>query len=582
MDPGDAEDVQIYDRDATFADESLRLRNGSNSPENDDRQEKLQYSAWSAGKDYHKIKWKRLSKNYNDQYLDIFRQNQQSVDTEEPLLISQIGSVTWTNLEKQRFFEALDRKGRHDVPAIAAAIGSKSETEVIQLLMNLRHADAHSQKFSRYAKNVTHAEIDAAIEVDEDLDTLLNNAADALNAFQDYYDLSAAKNKHDSIWLVDNRTAAYIRSKCDAREDADPEDDLGVEFTLEKGKNKALGMLKVDTMLELSKSIFMNTTPQSNLDHWVEVAEDDEQPSITVDAVQTYYGLIKSFLQKVLQSAIFFAESRIRSTSTPDYAAARLLKHADIIAALSVLGMPIDSFEHWARYPRRSGVRVVLGVHEKEGSDAEALSLQQIEDALSVRASKGRRRSLSSMVSMSSQDKDAEDEELTSDEYEPETSERTPHVRSEKRPERLSDRDTLRNPASSDDMPNDTTSHDSERSPTSSALSTDSVEDELAEVEETLAHVSRKRRRHMLEEAQDEFLEKLDRSAKAKEAARLRELLGLQDLTMDLKEIHGRRPRTMRRTVDELQDWSDIPYRSSWERKRSARDAFGTSSDEGM
>jgi len=440
--------------------------------------------------------------------------------------------------------------------------------------LQVARSGVHQAMIKANAIHQNLAEIDAAIEIDENLESLLEHAADALAALQSYYDLSAAKNQHDGIWLVDNRTAAYIEGKFDDRNHTDPEGDLEVAFTSTKSKNTALGAFHLDTMLELSKDMFMNIPPHNGRDHWTEVALDDEQPSMTVDAVQTYYNLVKSLVQKVLQTALFLAESRIRSTTTPAYAPARLLKDIDIVAALNVLNMPTDSFEHWATYPRRSGVRVVLGVHEKGGSNAEALSLQQVEDALSVRASRGRRRSLSCMVSTPVQDGGSEEAQPMRVRYGEESIQEMTHGQAGGRQDRWSSVD-MWNSILSDEAPDDLTFEDVGHSPTKSASNTSSDDDEPAEAEENDSHLSRKRRRMTLEEAQDEFLEKLDHSAKVKEAARLRHLLGLPDAEGEMDLEVGTRPKTMRKTVEELQDWSDTPYRSSWERKRSAQEAFG-------
>jgi len=536
-------------------------------------------SAPSTVEHYHKTRWKRLSKNYSDKYLDIFRQSQQTLDVDDSLLASQIGSVTWTPLEKQRFFDALAREGRHGLPAIAAAIGSKSEIEVIKLLLKLKDANIDRQRYSQYSKNISHAEIDSAVEIDEELESLLEEAADALAAFQNYYDLSAEKNKSSGIWLIDSRIAAYIRQKRETMEDNDTEGGPAVKFTSEKGKNDALEMFHIDTMLELGRRIFMNSPPDSDLDHWTEVAEDDEEPSITVDALQYYYNLLKSLVQRVLQSAIFLAKSRIRSSTTYEYAPAAVLKDIDVLAALNTLNLPVDSFERWAGFPRRSGVRIVSGSHQKGGTDTEALSLQQVEDALSIRASRGRRRSLSSTVSTSSLDEDGDNEQAIDRGLGLLPNPEMPHGEGEQL-RRSTSRDTLRDSTPSDGASGGHDFSGVDHSSTDTSSDTGNGDDELAAAEGDNPELSRKRRRLILEEAQDEFLEELDHSAKDKEAARLRYLLGFGDGEERPGEGLGKRPKTWRKTEEDLRDWSDIAYRSSWERKRSAHNAFDSSSDE--
>jgi len=543
------------------------------APNTDNGSQDLQYHAVAAAKDYHKRRWKRLGKHYNDRYLDLFQQGQQTVELGEPLLLSQHGSVLWTPLEKERFFSALARKGRHDVPAMSAAVGSKSEVEVMQFLLMLKDSALDRQQFSRYPKNVSHAEIDSAVEVDDELDAALEKAAKALAALQDYYDLSATEKNDEGIWLVDAATAAYVEHKCDEVEDDGFEDGRVADFTADESKNDALGMFHVGTMLELSRELFMNTAPQANLDHWTEVAEDDEEPSVTLDAIQSYYNLVKSLVQRVLQSAVFLAESRLRST-TNRYAPARALRDTDVVAALSILNMPVDSFEHWVKFPRRSGLRVVLGSHGKAEAATQDLSLEQVEDALSVRASRGRRRSLSSMANMTSQDEFLEDEIVGGNGLESNDTDRQLSQMPEERLPGLSSGDMRQSLSTSDDELIDSSFSD-ENSSSIDTASNNSSDEGVAAAQDTDLVGSRKRRRLMLEQAQDDFLEKLDDSAKIGEAVRLRRVLGFADNEETPEPDLGKRPKTLRSLMEDVQDWSELLYRSEWERKRSAQKAFG-------
>lgn len=86
-------------------------------------------------------KWNRYRQDYNDQYLEVFRQIWES-STGEDLAPNyqptQLGAVYWGSSEKARLYEALDSKGRHDVKAIAQIVRTKSETEVVAYLNVLR------------------------------------------------------------------------------------------------------------------------------------------------------------------------------------------------------------------------------------------------------------------------------------------------------------------------------------------------------------------------------------------------------------------------------------------------------------
>lgn len=497
------------------------------------------------------IRWERLSKDYNEQYLDFFINDRVPEGTDEALNTSQYGSVTWTSDEKDRLFSALATKGRHDLPSLATDIGTKSVIEVKDYLSRLKAAEAEHQMFAPHAKNVSLAEIDAAVEISGEWENKLEQAADALAAFQDKYDLAKARGS-GGLWLIDTATAETIDAENEEREGRQMEGSLDLP---EPGDNldEALRMFQFGTMLELSRSIFMNPADESGHDHWTEYAEEHEEPSLTVDATQVFYNLTKSLVQRILQTSIFLAKSRIRSTTTSDYAPSGILKDIDVVAALNVLNMPVDVWDYWTNYARRSGVCVVLGGHRK--GQNEALTLEQVEMALSVRSSRGRHRSLSSIVSQSSQEPQSDSDGETGIDL------------------------TTHNLSQSIEAEGDQDVAADETYENSSSESTTDVDDDETMEEAGIpaindpsqgqkAYISRKRRRMMVEELQEEFLAKLDHASQVKEEHRLQEILGSGTIKAEPEDDLPRRPRGQRKTEEDLKDWSETAYHSLWERKR--------------
>lgn len=499
-------------------------------------------------------RWARLSRFYNDQYLDFFIKDSRPAAANTTLTISQYGAVMWTDTEKEAFFSALALKGRHNLTELAAIIGTKSVIEIRDYLDRLKTADAEHQMFAPHAKNVSLADMDAAVEVTEACEERLERAADALAAFQEKYDLAKLKGDGD-LWLIETTTAEAIDQENETRERQMENDELPVEaFQSDGVQDNTLCLFHFQTMLELSRALFMNTADGSKHDHWTVCAEDEEEPSLTVDAARMLYNLVKSLTQRVLQTAIFLAHSRISSATTSLYTPTETLKDIDVVAALRVLNLPIDSWDYWTNFPRRSGVDIVLGHHRKGQNNP--LTLEQVESTLSVQSSRGRRSSLSSLVSQSSQ------EGLSG--FEGETGEEV----SDSSPQNFSEEELSRDGSPSDnaDCQNETV--------TSAGEDYSELEDESASGNRDMAsatehQISRKRRRIMMEELQDEYLERLDRSAQLREEVLLQNLFSPDIIKEEPEEDLPRRPRVPRKTEEDLKDWSERVYYSSWEIEQS-------------
>ncbi|KAJ9656740.1 hypothetical protein H2198_004744 [Neophaeococcomyces mojaviensis] len=497
------------------------------------------------GKDYHELRWQRLRKHYSDTYLEIFNATYSEDISNNSLKDSQFGSVKWTGSEKSKFFLALPHRGRHDLPGLAAAVETKSEVEIKDYISRLEKAEKERQMFAKQAKNISPADMEAAHEIGEECETRLENAADALAAFQESYDRASARGRRKEPWLVDTETAEYLDAEVDAAEleqqsGSDTADNLPVSAPQHS-------MFHLTTFLELSRRLFMNMPDDSGYAHWTCLAEDDEEPSMTSDIIDTFYGLVVSLVQRVLQTAIFLSESRIRATAVRGHSPASILKDIDIEAALDVLNMPTDGFDYWIGFVRRSKVRVVVGNNRKGESVRDQLTLRQIEDVLSIRASRGRSRSISSLVSMSSEKSDATEDGETIEQASLAGGSHDEQSENETEDESLSSE-------SSDE--DDVLHNDAEEG--------DGFDRAHAEPEMD-RYINRKRRRLMVEEEQDEYMERLDQANRLREETYLQQALGNPAMKAESPEDLGRHPRMPRKTKEELHNWSDMQYYSWWE-----------------
>lgn len=479
-----------------------------------------------AATDHQESRWHRLKKAYQDQYLELLNETYNVLHEESIFDDTQYGSVLWLSSEKSSFFQALDKKGRHDLPAISQAIGTKSVAEVKDYLCMLQDAQADRQMFASYSKTISHADVDAAIEIGEDCEVDLEVAADALGAFQDNFDRLVAKQTDHDIWLVDSKTSQTIDSATDAEHETGEVVDHGTH----PDEDDVLSFFHLSTFLDLSRKFFMNSSVPGQ--DWRDVAEAGQEPAMTIHVLEDFHDIVVSLVQRILQTAIFLAQSRQRLTATENYVPAATLKATDIETALNILNMSADSWDFWTAYPRRSGVEVVL--------DRKNLALREIEDALSVRGFRGRRRSLSSLISLPSSPVESEAHDLSVE--------------------------------SSDSGSVQESDADSQHS---------LIEDHVSIREAEYTHQrsdehEHKRRRLRSDSVQDEYLEGLDQATRMAEEARIRALMSEHNATTNCASPHTKHLfLSKRKTVDDLRDWAAISYKPSWHQQ--VKDSAGLS-----
>ena len=281
---------------------------------------------------------------------------------------SQIGTSFWTTDEKHRLFAAIQSHGPGDLLAHATAVGTKAEPEIkayiLLLQEGVRELDAKAtQQFG-------HAEFAAAVETKPDLmeaeELLATVIGDRARAAEE------AKEKQrwgEGSWLIDEDAAAAIEERyggLDARttNTSDVEEDqheathsASKEETSNSRPPLSTELLKAATLLQLSRSLFMNSIdPEMNWQTLSKEGESEQRPSIRRTAFDDFYNLVVSLTRRLMQASLFQAMSRLRATSDP-----RLLPHVngfDVAAARDTMGLRAQRPEYWVDAAKRCNVEV--------------------------------------------------------------------------------------------------------------------------------------------------------------------------------------------------------------------------------
>ncbi len=500
-------------------------------------------------------RWNRLRKDYNDQYLELFRESADPDDDKSPdenLEATQLGAGLWHPEEKVKLYNALCRKGAHDLQALASLVGSKSIVEIKAYLDSVREQETDRQRFKSNPRNASHADIAAAIEIGPECEEVLDQAADALLAFQGQYDYVAGQ-RAEGPWLITQDVAAQLDDRTDVAE-AEAEDEMvDQEIAAEDVpiSERAFELFRLSDLLELSERLFMNKG-SDHPDSWHNIAEDGERPSLALDSATSLYDLVVNFLRRLVQSCLFIAQSRIRASTTRNYRARGNVKKEDVLAALDVLGVKRSARSYWVRMARRNGLKIVDDAHRRGVDTSIALAYDKVEESLSQ---SGRSRSISTgpksklEVEASSEDDlkssgDSDSEDDASD---------TSGDNNGQEPE---NQVSLHEELDQDAM------HDSQ-------TEGDTSDSEQQSNPRTLRH----KKVQIPEDEQDEYLERLDQGARQREELRLFSVLATDD-TDETKEEdmegHGARPSALRKSVEDCMSLV-VTYEAEWESRTKRR-----------
>ena len=307
---------------------------------------------------------KRLKYLYKDDYRKLLNgtvaeiASFKSLETDTQLQKSQIGVTLWSSEEKGAFFRALARRGRHDIRGIAADVGTKSESEVY-VYSDVLFKAAADQQIHRIRKSPLDdtSNQEAAFEVQEDCCAALNLAGEALSALQQNEEERAEKQKHKEFALLTPRIARWVE-RCVEVPPGGKEDVIQ--------QIPAAGILNLMNFLALSKRFFMNSVIAE--DNWRSyIGKKIKSPSIMYAAFSDFHTLLVSITQRLVQTSLFFAMSRLRAMSASGhYIPESHVRLQDVLAAINVLGMKTNAKLYWARLARKCKLRVYDNVRHRK------------------------------------------------------------------------------------------------------------------------------------------------------------------------------------------------------------------------
>lgn len=306
---------------------------------------------------------KRLKSLYNDDYRELFNStvtevvSKKSSKTDDLLQGSQIGVTLWSSEEKETFFRALVRRGRHDIRGIANDIGTKSESEVYVYSDILSKAAVDQQMYQIRKILLDTTSLEAALEVQEDCCAALDLAAEALSTLQQDEEERTEKKKYEQLALLTPKIARWVERCIVVPEEGNKEATQQIP---------AARLLILKNFLALSKRFFMNSVIAE--DNWRSYTRGKfKSPSIMYTAFSDFYAVLISITQRLVQSSLFFAMSRLRAMSASGHYRPGLnVRRRDVMAAINVLGMRTDAKRFWATAARRCKLRIYDKVRHRQ------------------------------------------------------------------------------------------------------------------------------------------------------------------------------------------------------------------------
>ena len=364
------------------AEESIKLRTGLGHGEKGPRKRQRSTSADRSNSQTKRVRLKNARLNYRESYLNLFNETVFDLDrfrhgSKNELKPSTIGSSHWTSWEKYTFFTSLARRGRRDFRGISMDIGSKSEPQVFQYVSFLKRSLAEAPERMYDVGLSKDLFFDAAVEISPACTEALERHADSLAILQQHKEEKLEARSHGKLWKlkVKHGRQADRRMRPKRKDSADQDE-------LEKNM-PALFYLNLTRFLHMSKRMFMSSTdPEYD---WRSYGEKAMSPSITYTALNDIYTLVRSVTRRVVCSAAFLFESRIRASYISGKAYEGKVSQKDVFAALDVLGMQRNAKKFWPRVPRRHKLEVFDDTQTTE--DGISCTYEELEEMLDLEKS---------------------------------------------------------------------------------------------------------------------------------------------------------------------------------------------------
>ena len=314
----------------------------------------------------------------------------------EPTLF---GVSRWTSSEKARLLELLESGPTATAAYIAQRIITKSEPEVQAFLRAYsRRKDPWEGGDDDDAELVGPA---AAAELDEECIQATDEAAENLQEQELLEDAEAEEKIYDDNWLLDWERIIEI--------------DRGFEGNrLKKGAKQelpppvedAFELLSVRELIKFSFRIFMSSEdPEMD---WASIS--DNGPSLFCSALLELHSLVVQLTKRLIASTMFITKARLRATRTSSQRKDNV-KPQDVHAALDVIGLAGDRRKYWAKFPRRSGLKIIRN-EPKLGQSEDVVSYDEAEMLLNGERTSHVEQSIEGAVAQdqNTQDSAAEDQ----------------------------------------------------------------------------------------------------------------------------------------------------------------------------
>jgi RNA polymerase I-specific transcription initiation factor RRN5 len=303
------------------------------------------------------------------------------------LATTQLGLTIWTGEEKEVFFEALSRRGRDDLPGIAATVGTKTEVEVALYLRLLQDA-VHKRRQSMGRLALAGPEgVEAAVELSAPCVAALEGAADALQARMDRKEeAEEIRRWGEDRWLI---TQSNYRSLEEAADDLDS--------NMSPRLRTLMHLFRVGTWLRLPRRLFMNASYQEGC--WATLSAIDSPPAIRTTALQDFQSLTLALSRKIIVSALWVAQSRIRAREGTRKTVSYVVTRKDIKAAVEILGLNTAGRKgNWRQFWAGAARRLRLDVVDEpaagddgdsgvdDAAEPDTMSYEAVESALGLEA----------------------------------------------------------------------------------------------------------------------------------------------------------------------------------------------------
>lgn len=373
-------DNEVADPESSFHLSARSDSDSTSSPSNaEGRPRSRKRQNQSPSSDGTRSRSKRLKTSYSDSYRKLFNQVVEDVVYKAPPTVptqrneSHIGIVTWSPRSKESFFKSIENSNARDLPAIARVVDTKSESEVNAFIQFLEEANVIQHVRGDRKALLDAAMIPAACEIPDECDAALEEAADALALYQEREDEKKEMEGRGNHWLLTPKLAKEI-DRCLLN-------DLDGENKVAETVPSAV-LLDLKTFLHLSSRFFMNSSNQEL--NWHSFAEKRKRPSIYYTAFSDFMNLVIAVTERLVQSALFLATSRLRSVDASGHHASRDVTRQDVRAALEILGMMPDAHDYWVGLARRCklDVRDARGNIRKREVSGKKLSYNEVESIL--------------------------------------------------------------------------------------------------------------------------------------------------------------------------------------------------------